>query len=222
VSEQVDTSKLEPATLAKHLAKPEGPIGVAVSASLNKTNAALYTAARSKLSLQAKESILEVGFGNGHEIDRFLLSAPGVVYTGVDISETMVTDATLRNAAAIEQGRATLRLASSASLPFSEGCFDKALTLNTIYFWDDPAVDLKELRRVLRRGGRLVIGAIAPQSTKHREVYRYGFRFYEADRLTALLTEAGFGVVQVDVLENEIITAEGEKLRRDYFIVAGE
>ena len=36
--------------------------------------------------------------------------------------------------------------------------FNRACTVNTIYFWPDPAVPLRELSRVLRAGGRLVIG----------------------------------------------------------------
>lgn len=222
MSDPVDVARLDPATLAKHLANPEGAVGIAVTAGLNKSNASLYTAVLAKLAVQEQERILEIGFGNGHEISRLLSCAPALVYTGVDVSETMVTEAASRNAVQLGNGQVTLRHASSSALPFSPGSFDKALALNTIYFWDNPAVDLAEIRRVLRDGGRLVLGAIAPWSTKNREHYRFGFQFYDAEQLTTLCTQAGFSAVGIDVLNDQTVSVSGEKVTRDYFILAAE
>jgi ubiquinone/menaquinone biosynthesis C-methylase UbiE len=222
MSDQINLAKLDPATLAKHLGNPEGTVGIAVTASLNISNASLYTAVISKLAVQTQERILEIGFGNGHEIGRLLSCASGLDYTGVDISETMVAEAALRNVGPIENGQVSLRHASSSALPFSPRSFHKALALNTIYFWDDPVVDLTEIRRVLRDKGRLVLGAIAPWSTKNREHFRYGFQFYDAEQLTTLCTQAGFGAVQIDVLNDQTVSVRGEKIMRDYLIVAAE
>ncbi|MGK2921611.1 MAG: class I SAM-dependent methyltransferase, partial [Methyloceanibacter sp.] len=182
----------------------------------------LYTAALAKLAVQEQERILEIGFGNGHEISRLLSGAPGLVYAGVEVSETMIAEAASRNAVPIENGQVTLRHASSSALPFSPGSFDKALALNTIYFCDDPVVDLIEIRRVLREGGCLVLGAIAPWSTKNREHFRYGFRFYDAAELTALCTRAGFCTVGIDVLNDQTVSVSSEMITRDYFIVAAK
>ena len=151
-----------------------------------------------------------------------LSCAPGLVYTGVDVSETMIAEAASRNAVPIEDGQVTLRHASSSALPLSSRSLHKALALNTIYFWDDPVVDLAEIRRVLRDKGRLVLGAIAPWSTRNREHYRHGFRFYDAEELTALCTQAGFSAVEIDVLNDQTVTVSGEKITRDYFIVAAK
>ena len=52
MSDLVDLAKLDPATLAKHLANPEGTVGIAVTAGLNRSNASLYTAALAKLAVQ--------------------------------------------------------------------------------------------------------------------------------------------------------------------------
>jgi hypothetical protein len=48
MNEPIDTSKLDPATLAKHLGNPEGEVGKTVTASLNKSNAGSYSAALEK------------------------------------------------------------------------------------------------------------------------------------------------------------------------------
>ncbi len=222
MTDPVDLAKLDPATLAKHLANPEGVVGIAVTAGLNKTNASLYAAAVAKLAVHAQERILEIGFGNGHEIERLLSCAPSLVYTGIDASETMVAEATLRNAGPIATGQVTLRHGSSSALPFPPGSFDKALALNTVYFWENPVVDFAEIRRVLRDGGRLVLGAIAPWSTKNRAHFRYGFQLYDAEQLTTLCTHAGFDAVEIDIFNDQTVSVSGEKITRDYLIVVAE
>lgn len=47
-----------------------------------------------------------------------------------------------------------------SSLP--EACFDKACAIDVVYFWSSPVRDLKQIRRVLRPGGRLLLGYVAP------------------------------------------------------------
>lgn len=222
MTEQVDVKKLPPEVLARHLAKPEGAVGISVIAGLNATNAGLYSAAIRRMRLSPHERLLEIGFGNGREIERFRAVAEDLDYHGVDISETMVAEASALHADAIREGRVTLRLASSAQLPYTDGYFDEALTLNTIYFWPEPRVDLSELRRVIRQGGRLVIGAIAPWSTTTREVFRHGFQFYDQSELKALLNEAHFANVNIDVIKDETTSVDGKRIERDYFIVSAE
>jgi ubiquinone/menaquinone biosynthesis C-methylase UbiE len=156
----IDTSKLDPATLAKHLGNPEGKIGKAVTANLNKTNAGAYSAALQRLEMNAGDHVIEIGFGNGREIPRILSLSNNVTYIGFDISDTMVADATAFNGDAVRQGRVTLVNGTSSAIPADAKTFDKALALNTIYFWTNPVADLRELRRVLRENARLVLGTV--------------------------------------------------------------
>jgi arsenite methyltransferase len=222
MSETIDTSKLDPAIVAKHLGNPEGAIGQAVTANLNKSNAGGYSAALAKLSIVDGERVLEVGFGNGREIPRVLSQAADVTYFGLDISDTMVADAREFNAAAVQAGRATLMCTTSSAIPADAESFDKALTLNTIYFWPDPITDLRELRRVLRAEGRLVLGALAPWSAAGRAVFQHGFRFYGEPELRDLLKQAGFVRASIDMINETVIPTTGRPWNRDYFIVSAE
>jgi SAM-dependent methyltransferase len=61
-----------------------------------------------------------------------------VTYFGIDISETMVADAAAFNADVARQGRVTVARGTSAAMPADANTFDKALAINTIYFWSDP------------------------------------------------------------------------------------
>src|SRR5258708_3066062 len=104
MNESIDTSKLDPATLANHLGNPEGEIGKAVAANLNKSNAGGYSAALAKLGVNAGDRIIEIGFGNGREIPRVLSLSADATYFGIDISNTMVAHAPDFNPECVPQG----------------------------------------------------------------------------------------------------------------------
>ena len=222
MNEPIDTSKLDPATLAKHLGNPEGKIGKAVTAQLNKANAGAYSAALGKLGMNAGDRIIEIGFGNGQEIPRVLSLSTDVTYFGLDISDTMVADATEFNGDAVRQGRVTLANGTSAAIPADANTFDKALALNTIYFWPDPVADLRELRRVVREDGRLVLGAMAPWSVVGRPVFQHGFRFYEQSEIRNLLASARFTRISIDTINETIVPTTGQPWNRDFFIITAE
>ena len=215
----IDTTKLDPAELARHLGNPEGEVGKAVAASINKSNAAFYSAALQKLAVEPGDRIIEIGFGNGREIPNVLSLSTGLTYFGLDISDTMVADAAEFNAAAVREGRVTVAKGTSTNIPADANAFDKALTLNTIYFWSNPADDLKELRRVLRPDGYLVVGALAPWSAVGRPVFQHGFRFYEQPEISELLAAAGFTRVSFDTISQTVIPPTGQSWNVDYFIV---
>ena len=220
MSDYIDTSKLDPATLAKHLGNPEGAIGKAVTANLNTSNAGAYTSALSALGIVDRDHVLEIGFGNGREIPRLMSAATDVTYFGIDISETMLAEALAFNAAAVREGRLTVVRGSSNAIPSASATFDKAVALNTIYFWPNPADDLRELRRVLRKDGRLVLGAVAPWSTVGRPYFQHGFRLYEEPEIRDLLASAGFAKVTVDIMNETVMPPNGQPWNRDYFIVS--
>lgn len=77
--------------------------------------------------------------------------APGGVVIGLDANPEMLTVAR-RHSADIEwhEGRAE-------SLPFAEESFDRVISQFALMFFDDQAAALREMRRVLRPGGRMAV-----------------------------------------------------------------
>jgi len=220
--EKPDLSTLAPQTMASHLANPRGEVGIAVAERLNVTNAGLHARCYTALDLQPGDRVVEIGFGNGHLIPDLLSINSGLIYVGIDISDTMVREATVHNADAIAEGRVSVHVADSSQIPLSTASFDRALTLNTIYFWDDPKRDLAEIRRVLCPGGRLVIGANTPESAMGSEFFRYGFRFYEEGELRKLVSDGGFARVDISSYHHVTLTPEGKQITRKYHIVIAE
>jgi SAM-dependent methyltransferase len=131
---------------------------------------------------------LEIGVGGG----RF--AAPLGIATGVDPAAAMLVLAAARGVDVV-RGRAE-------ALPFARASFDHALAVTTLCFVESPPHMLAEARRVLRPGGRLVIGFIDRASPLGREyvarsaesAFYRDAHFYSAVEVGALLERAGFVV----------------------------
>jgi ubiquinone/menaquinone biosynthesis C-methylase UbiE len=132
--------------------------------------------------------VLEIGFGPGVAIDLLARSAPDLRVTGIDPSSEMVRQAHRRNAAAIGRNAVDLRQGSADDLPFDDESFDAALAINSMQAWPDAMAGLREVRRVVRPGGRLVL-VFTPYSGQGRA------------GITELLSQAGF--VEVRVVEGD-------------------
>ena len=106
-------------------------------------------ALRRKLVAEASGRVLEVGVGTGQSFVHY----PQVdELVGVEPSEPMLRRARGR---AAETGRAvTLVQAPAEQLPFENESFDTVVTMAVLCTVDDPERSLREIRRVLRPGGR--------------------------------------------------------------------
>ena len=118
------------------------------------------------LEIGPSDSVLEVGFGPGVIIQRLSKLAGHIA--GIDPSQEMVAQARARNATAIKDGRVDLRHGSVEHLLFDDNAFDKALAINSMQVWADSAAGLREMRRVMKPGGRVALG-FTPYSGQQNE-----------------------------------------------------
>ncbi|HSH84812.1 MAG TPA: class I SAM-dependent methyltransferase [Guyparkeria sp.] len=131
---------------------------------------------------------LEIGVGSG----RF--AAPLGVQVGIDPSPAMLAHAAARGIQAV--------CATAEALPFAANHFDHALLVTTICFVDSATAMLAEARRVLKPGGRLVIGFINRDSPLGQEylahqdesLFYRDATFFSADEVMQLLQDAGFAI----------------------------
>jgi ubiquinone/menaquinone biosynthesis C-methylase UbiE len=157
---------------------------------------------------------------NGSFVPAILSAAPQVHYTGCDYSSEMVGQALARNQATVERGQALFLVGEAGSLPFPKGQFDKVLTVNTIYFWEQPEAVLAGLYRVLKPSGTLLIGLWPKASMQHYPFVSYGFWLYDASEVTALLSAAGFRVLSTEEEPNQEI--DGQPVRVDGLVVVAQ
>ena len=76
------------------------------------------------------DNILEIGFGNGDHVPEILEAARGLQYAGLDISETMLHEATARNAQLIDSGTAKFHLGDGTTIDLPSNSFQRVFTVN--------------------------------------------------------------------------------------------
>ena len=110
-------------------------------------------AAIRQLDLQRSDSVLEVGIGTGLNLP---LYPPTCKLTGIDLSQEMLDEAVER-VETLAMPNVTLKVMDATSMDFGDDEFDKALATYTISAVPDPVAVLREMRRVVKPGGVLVI-----------------------------------------------------------------
>jgi len=137
-----------------------------------------------KIALPEEGRGLEVGVGTGRFASRL-----GIPY-GIDPSFRMAKLAEDRGVRVI--------VARGEEIPFKDDEFDYALIAITICFVRDPERVIRETRRVLRNGGRIIVAIIDRDSFLGRayQVKKSKFyeeaRFFSVDEVVNLLKESGF------------------------------
>jgi SAM-dependent methyltransferase len=165
---------------------------------LNRVNRAVNRLGLERLSLQATDHLLDVGFGGGLLIELALPHTPDGFIAGIEISQPMLRRALRTFQDPIREGRLQLLEGSVSAIPYPEQRFDKAITINTLHFWPDPIAGCREVCRVLKPGGTLVL-AVRPKAYLERIRFtRHGFAAFDEGELRALMTGAGFDDVRID------------------------
>lgn len=206
-------TEIDPLTLGQQLMKPEGELGRKVGTIMNTTNAGLYKLALSMIPLGGLTDLLEVGFGNGAFFPLYFERAPGLRLSGTDFSEVMCGEAAIRNLKEADAGRLDLRCEDSSCMSFASDTFDWAVSINTVYFWEAPQAHLDEIRRVLKPGGRLLLGYRPRSAMEHLPFAKECFRLFEPGEIQALLKSSGFSIEAEQAHDTERVSADGAIIR---------
>jgi SAM-dependent methyltransferase len=129
--------------------------------------------------------ILDVGCGTGANL--LMLSKYGDA-EGVDVSEDALTFCR-------ERGLENVKLGAAEQLPYDDGTFDLVTALDVVEHLDDDLAGLREMRRVLRPGGRVLLfvptfmflWGLQDDVSNHRRRYRL-------PELRRVLEQAGFEI----------------------------
>jgi ubiquinone/menaquinone biosynthesis C-methylase UbiE len=181
-------------------AHPEGLLGRFVGMILALKNRERNAWTISMLDIQPSDQVLEIGFGPGQAIQEVAKLTPNGFVAGIDLSDTMVMQASKRNSAAIRSGRVLLQQGSESPLPFEDNKFNKVFAVNSMQFWSNPIAGLQEVRRVLKPGGRVVI-TIQPMWAKTEEEVQM-----VAEKLVFQLKQVGFKQVRLETRQIKPIT----------------
>ena len=98
-------------------------------------------------------------------------------------------------------------------LPYRDDTFARAVSFESISFWPDPVRGLKEICRVLKQGGKVMIAAemTDPEKGKCWAKRCEGMTIYTAEQLAAFLKKAGFADVKIHKTRKVWCAVEGIK-----------
>ncbi len=182
-------------TLAGQLGNPHGVLGKGVAFLLNRGNKVAIAGAVSATGVAPGATAADIGFGGGAGLSLLLdrVGADGVVH-GVEISADMLARARSGRASDLGAGRLRLAEGSLTALPLADDSLDAAITVNTVYFVPDLTAACAELARVVRPGGRVVIGIGDPDAMAKLPFTSYGFTLRPVPEVIAALEQAGCDV----------------------------
>lgn len=186
-------------TLAQQSRKPSGWLGKYILQPMFvKGNADLNQLILELMTVQANEQVLEVGFGPGELLIQLCQQSPSAQFTGLDFSPLMLHQAALHAKSFIESRQLTLIEASSDNMPFENSSFHQVACANTLYFWQPPEPHFKEIFRVLRPGGKFVMGFRTGEQIDGMNLHSSIFGRYTTEEVESLLELAGFENIRLE------------------------
>lgn len=188
-------------TFGRQFGRPRGLLGRIAAQLMIRSNAPLNLWMVDLLSPGPRDRVLEVGFGPGVALTELLARVSDGCVAGVDASDMLVRQARSRHADAIAAGRLEIHLGDAGSLPYGDATFDTVCGAHVIYFWPDAVATVRELRRVLRPGGRLALGYqerehMPPQAKAG--LSQSGAKLYEPGEVEQVVRAAGFADIRVE------------------------
>jgi ubiquinone/menaquinone biosynthesis C-methylase UbiE len=146
-----------------------------------------------QMNLAPDENVLDVGSGAGWLVRLLAERVPEGRVIGMDISDEMVRRAR-RKYVALEN--AMFVVGSADEIPWDANFFTHAISVESAYYWPDPARGLREIHRVLREGGTawIVINFYLENLHSHQWAKQFATpaHLLSAGEWEALFHDAGF------------------------------
>jgi ubiquinone/menaquinone biosynthesis C-methylase UbiE len=136
---------------------PTGRRGRVVAALMNKGHKALTLWGLTHVNIEPDYMILDVGCGGGQTISRLAQRAFQGKIFGIDYSADMVAYSRKVNKKLIAENRAEIRESSVEKTGFPDNFFDLVTAVETYYFWPSLPEALREIKRVLKPDGQLLM-----------------------------------------------------------------
>jgi ubiquinone/menaquinone biosynthesis C-methylase UbiE len=140
--------------------------------------------------------VLDVGAGTGFLTEGFLAAGARVV--AVDPAEAMLLEQRRKFPEAVASRQLVLRRASAEALPLTDGSVDAVVANMVLHHVEEPPAALREIVRVLRPGGELVIADLDAHDHELLRTEQHDrWLGFERDAVRGWLEAAGLEQVSV-------------------------
>ena len=194
--------------ILKQARMPTGRFGTFYARLMNIGHSNLTRWGLGHISVNIDDKILDIGCGGGKTVNTLAkIATEGEIY-GIDHSEVSVAVSTNKNKRLIRAGWVRILHASIDSLPFSDDMFNLVIAVESCYFWPDLINNLKEIRRVLKPGGSVILIHAMYRDERFEKrnsnLARIGnFTYHLPEEFRVFLKDAGYSSIQIEVLENK-------------------
>ena len=137
--------------------KPSGVLGRLLGRLMNLGHREAYGWGLGRLSMKPDSVVLDIGCGGGAAVKLLAARVSKGRVWGIDHSWDMVNLARQVNKRLIKSGQVVVDHGSVSDLPYADEMFDVVTAFETIEFWPNLSGDLKEVKRVLKPGGQLLV-----------------------------------------------------------------
>ena len=130
--------------IAQQSGNPHGFLGRIIAFIMSIETRSMNKIGLDLLNLQPNDKALELGFGHGKTISKGSVFLKSGIFSGINISKTMLSVAKKNNKHLIDGGKVELKLAEVENIPFEDDYFDKVISVHTIYFWENLSNSINE------------------------------------------------------------------------------
>ncbi len=183
---------------SKQAQKPSGLFGrIVMGIVFNIGNAYLNEMVNDALAIENNDHVLDIGCGTGKLIRNMATKISEGYIEGVDFSHSMVSIARKKNKMQINEGIVEIVEGDFDSLSYQNESFEKACSVNTIYFWPKPEVTAKKTSSILKPGGLLFLAFEDIRQLQQRNLNHDVFSFYTIEKVEDLLYRSGFSAIEI-------------------------
>ena len=137
--------------------KPDVWFGRVFARAMNQGHDSMTKWGLHHVAIESQFKVLDIGCGGGATVQKLAaIAEDGMVY-GIDYAEGSIAVSRKLNSQLIDAKHVVIQKASVSQLPFPDDTFDLATAIETQYYWPDLMGDMREILRVLRPGGKLVV-----------------------------------------------------------------
>lgn len=146
-----------------------------------------------RMGLNSDARVLDIGCGSGWAARVMAEHATKGYVVGIDISDEMIEVA---RAESSDYPNVRYEVASAEGLPFGDNHFTHAFSMESLYYYSNIAVALKEIHRVLKDGGRFVtvVDLYAENEPSHQwiQTLKVPVQLLSTAEYRTLLNQTGF------------------------------
>jgi len=202
-------------------AKPTGFFGKILAKGMARGHKEFYKNALKAINPKKDDKYLEIGFGSGIFINRYMSHVSKIA--GIDYSEDMVKLASDINRNLVESGKAEFKQGYASSLPWADNEFTVVAAIEVFFFLNETEKTLKEIFRILKPGGRLIIEMAfnKDDGVDHkRHIKKMNLKLYSGKEMKKLLNEAVFSDIVIDYYKAFWVPIRGYIVPKGMVVVA--